>query len=236
MADTDNLDATEDVALNFGDEEEVFSRRKKFRNPLVTVFHLLFRVAAIVAYLLCSWFSDSFITNFIVIVLLLSFDFWTVKNVSGRLLVGLRWWNYVDEDGNSHWVFESRKNNKSVTTAESRVFWLGLVICPLIWMFFLIAALFSLKFKWLLVVAVGLSLNGANLVGYVRCKKDAGKKITSFAGNFLGRQLLNQQVTPPHRRRVPGRFYVQAPSNNSLPQVLPWAQQAPSSNRELPNL
>ena len=41
------------------------------------------------------------------------------------------------------------QNNKSVTTAESRVFWLGLVICPLIWMFFLIAALFSLKFKWL---------------------------------------------------------------------------------------
>lgn len=194
MADTDNLDATEDVALNFGDEEEVLSRRKKFRNPVVTVFHLLFRVAAIVAYLLCSWFSDSFITNFIVIVLLLSFDFWTVKNVSGRLLVGLRWWNYVDEDGNSHWVFESRKNNKSVTTAESRVFWLGLVICPLIWMFFLIAALFSLKFKWLLVVAVGLSLNGANLVGYIRCKKDAGKKITTFAGNFLGRQLLNQAM------------------------------------------
>lgn len=29
----DNLDATEDVALNFGDEEEVFSRRKKFRFP-----------------------------------------------------------------------------------------------------------------------------------------------------------------------------------------------------------
>ena len=43
-----------------------------------------------------------------------------------------------------------------------------------------------------LVVAVGLSLNVANLIGYVRCKKDAGKKIKTFAGNFLGRQLLNQ--------------------------------------------
>ena len=28
---------------------------------------------------------------------------------TGRLLVGLRWWNYVDEEGQSHWVFESRK-------------------------------------------------------------------------------------------------------------------------------
>lgn len=24
-------------------------------------------------------------------------------------MVGLRWWNYVDDDGVSHWVFESRK-------------------------------------------------------------------------------------------------------------------------------
>ena len=41
-------------------------------------------------------------------------------------------------------------------------------------------------------VSVGLSLNVANLFGYIRCKKDAGKKIKSFAGTFLGRQLLNQ--------------------------------------------
>jgi hypothetical protein len=36
-------------------------------------------------------------------------DFWTVKNVSGRLLVGLRWWNEIKEDGESVWVFESSK-------------------------------------------------------------------------------------------------------------------------------
>lgn len=28
--------------------------------------------------------------------------------IKGRLLVGLRWWNYVDDDGVSHWVYESR--------------------------------------------------------------------------------------------------------------------------------
>ena len=40
---------------------------------------------------------------------MLSFDFWVVKNVTGRLLVGLRWWNYIDEDGKSQWMFEARK-------------------------------------------------------------------------------------------------------------------------------
>lgn len=90
---------------------EIFFIWLFFRHPYVSFFHVFFRITAVVAYLLCGWFSDSFITNFVVIVLLLSFDFWTVKNVSGRLLVGLRWWNYVDEDGNSNWVFESRKVN-----------------------------------------------------------------------------------------------------------------------------
>jgi len=39
-------------------------------------------------------------------VLLLSADFWVVKNVSGRRLVGLRWWSNVAEDGETKWVFE----------------------------------------------------------------------------------------------------------------------------------
>ena len=30
------------------------------------------------------------------------------QNVAGRILVGLRYWNQVDEDGESYWVFESR--------------------------------------------------------------------------------------------------------------------------------
>lgn len=78
-------------------------------HPYVALFHLLFRGGAVVTYVLCGWFSDSFITSFVFVVLLLSADFWTVKNITGRLLVGLRWWNYVDDTGVSHWVFESRK-------------------------------------------------------------------------------------------------------------------------------
>ena len=31
------------------------------------------------------------------------------QNVTGRLLVGLRWWNQIDDDGKSLWVFEAKK-------------------------------------------------------------------------------------------------------------------------------
>ena len=72
-------------------------------------FHVFFRAAALLVYFFCGVFTDKFIASFIAIVLLSAFDFWTVKNVTGRLLVGLRWWNKIDEDGVSQWVFESRK-------------------------------------------------------------------------------------------------------------------------------
>ena len=35
-------------------------------------------------------------------------------------------------------------------------------------------------------------LSSSNLVGYVKCKKDAGKDVKSMASNFLGRQILTQ--------------------------------------------
>jgi hypothetical protein len=33
-------------------------------------------------------------------VFLAALDFWVVKNVSGRILVGLRWWNEINDEGN----------------------------------------------------------------------------------------------------------------------------------------
>ena len=66
-----------------------------WRNPRTVFFHMLFRSAAVLTYIFCTAFSSSFTINFIAVVCLVSFDFWTVKNVTGRLLVGLRWWNEV---------------------------------------------------------------------------------------------------------------------------------------------
>jgi hypothetical protein len=65
------------------------------------------QVAALVFYLFCWILIKHFVIQFVVTVFLLALDFWTVKNVSGRILVGLRWWNEVDEQGESVWHFES---------------------------------------------------------------------------------------------------------------------------------
>lgn len=47
------------------------------------------------SYLILGFFLPNVIT-FIVVVILAALDFWTVKNVSGRLLLGLRWWSEFD--------------------------------------------------------------------------------------------------------------------------------------------
>ena len=53
--------------------------------------------------------NDRSVLVFIMTMLLLAADFYYLKNIAGRRLVGLRWWNEVDTStGDSHWVFESQ--------------------------------------------------------------------------------------------------------------------------------
>ena len=128
---------------------------------------------------------------------MLSMDFWAVKNITGRLLVGLRWWNYVDDDGKSHWVYEARKGaqKKKVTAVEARIFWLSLVACEIIWIFLIFSTLLRLRFAWLMIVIVGTAMNGANLYGYIKCKYGANQKLSTVATGFLGRQLWSSMVS-----------------------------------------
>ncbi|XP_063980953.1 uncharacterized Golgi apparatus membrane protein-like protein CG5021 isoform X2 [Diachasmimorpha longicaudata] len=177
----------DDDTIGFGEEDDI--RSGKLKHPYVTFFHLAFRITGIVTYMLCEWFSDSFIASFVTVILLLSMDFWTVKNITGRLMVGLRWWNYVDDNGNSHWVFESRKQNR-INPSESRIFWLALILCPMLWSIFFIVALFGLKFKWLLLVCIALILSGSNLYGYVKCKMGKDQSMSTATSDFLKRQVM----------------------------------------------
>ena len=99
---------------------------RQSKNPVAAAFHLLFKVLALAIYIFGRMVSDNFIFVCVVCILLLAFDFWTVKNITGRLLVGLRWWNYVGEDGTSKWKFESIDNMVEVSPIDRNVFWVGL--------------------------------------------------------------------------------------------------------------
>ena len=150
----------------------------KSAHPVAAFFHVFFKISALLVYMFCGWFTDRFVLVFVTLVLLLAFDFWTVKNVTGRLLVGLRWWNNMKPDGTSEWVFESHQGTRDIHPLDWRIFWGGLLFAPLLWVVFgIFAALKSLQ--WLIVVLVALALNGANVVGYVKCSNEAKNKLKS---------------------------------------------------------
>ena len=83
-------------------------KRGKPRHKIVLAFHVGLKLLAIILYLGRKLFGLGYISTFIGVVIILSMDFWLTKNVSGRLLAGLRWWNHVDEKtGEMTWYYES---------------------------------------------------------------------------------------------------------------------------------
>lgn len=139
-------------------------------HPTVMIFHVLFKGLALFLYLFGTWFFSHFVTLMVLLILLLAADFWVVKNVTGRLLVGLRWWNRVDNDTTT-WIFEAAED-KVVNQFDRSVFWTVLYGTPLVWAALFILAVVRFHFEWLLVVMIALSLNGANVYGYYKCSSD----------------------------------------------------------------
>ena len=171
-------------------------RQKSIQHPVTCIFHVLFRALALLAYFYCKWFGSSFVIAFVIIALLHSMDFWTVKNVTGRLMVGLRWWNEVAENGENMWYFESRPKNERhlISASESTIFWVALIAAPSVWTFLLLTTFFSMDFSWMMIVILGLSLTVSNLYGYTRCRLGAKRTISGAAAQFLGRQVINAGV------------------------------------------
>jgi len=182
---------------NLGDFESFdgFDSDKKIKHPVVTFFHIVFRLLAVIVYIFGGIFSSSFIGCFVGVVLLLSLDFWTVKNITGRIMVGLRWWNYVDETtGESKWVFEvsGDETQHKLSSTESKIFWTTLVAAPLLWVLLFLVAIFRFNFKWLILVIIGISLTGSNLFGYMRCKM--GKTDLKDAASGVANSYMRQRV------------------------------------------
>lgn len=86
-------------------------------------------------------------------------------------------------------VFQGAQQNR-INASESRIFWLGLILCPIIWVVIFLWTLFGVKPKWLLLACIAIILNGANLYGYVKCKMGGDKNISSATSDFFKKQVM----------------------------------------------
>ena len=120
-------------------------------------------LASLLTYLLGLLFTSNFVLIFILTILILAADFYYLKNIAGRRLVGLRWWNEVNPgSGDSHWVFESapqpnEPGGKLVNATDKRFFWLALYAQPALWVALAIVAIVKFEFIWLTLVGEYLS-------------------------------------------------------------------------------
>lgn len=65
----------------------------------------------------------------------------------GSRKVGLRWWSNVKEDGSTEWVFESLEDMSEISSADYKLFWIGLYATPVLWIGLLITGIMLLKFQ-----------------------------------------------------------------------------------------
>jgi len=158
---------------------------KDSAHPISCIFHVAFKIASLLLYIIGGILANSGKSsvkgaNFVVVtvfsILLLAADFWVVKNVTGRLLVGLRWWNMLEPDGSTKWIFESAENYNG-NIFDRKFFWSVLYTTPLLWFVLLIVGLLKVHINWLIIVFTAIILSGSNVYGYYKCSKDQKAKV-----------------------------------------------------------
>ena len=107
----------------------------------------------------------------IVVIILDAIDFWYTKNIAGRILVGLRWWNnYNPETQQEKWSFES-KNEIKEANIDRNTFWFSLYGFTGIWLVLSIFECILFNFMWAILCIISLAIAGTNTYGFFRCSK-----------------------------------------------------------------
>lgn len=172
-------------------------------HPITLLTFLAFRSSSLLVYLFGLLFTENLVLIFIITILLLAGDFYYLKNIAGRRLVGLRWWNEVDpSSGDSQWVFESSEpGTKNINPTDSRFFWLANYVQPLLWIALAILALVRFMFIWLPLVAIALALTITNSLAFSRCDK------FSQASNIAGGAFSATGMAGNIASGMVGRFF-----------------------------
>lgn len=158
-------------------------RLKQLSHPVALLFYIAFRVLPVFVYIFGNFFigfitkKNRFILHFIVLVLLICGDFWNLKNVAGRLLVGLRWWNEVNfvelstGEFENVWVFESADPSRYINPIDSKVFWALLYGQPVVWIALAVLSVLKFQFLYLILILIAVFLSFTNALAFTKCDK-----------------------------------------------------------------
>ncbi|KAJ3883075.1 Golgi apparatus membrane protein TVP23 [Lentinula edodes] len=177
-------------------------------HPMALFFLYFFRISAITVYVISGFLTDNYVLSTVMVVILLAMDFWNCRNVSGRTLVGLRFWNQVDDDGESYWVFESRDPSRPANPIDSKMFWIALYVFPALWTSLLVVSILKLGLSFIPIVILALVFNVANAVGFTYADRDAKQRwANSVVGGGWGLGSLGGQLITGAVQKGVGRMF-----------------------------
>jgi hypothetical protein len=142
---------------------------KKSANPTMCVLHFAFKVVAMLLYFILTLALDDGTIAFIIVSTFSVIDFWIAKNLTGRILVGLRWWSQIKADGEEEWVYESLKDDSRVNGVDKAVFWGVSYLTPILWLVFAILQILTFSLNNFFMCMVAFTLSFVNLLNYIRC-------------------------------------------------------------------
>ena len=165
---------------------------KKSTYPMISLLTVLIKLASIISFFLFLIFlSNEAIIMFIVVLIGLC-DFWMTKNISGRFLAGLRWYNLLKSETNTEiWVFEGKKENDSNMINRS-IFWYSLYINDIIWIVLFIWEFIRLRFDWSFICLILIIFSFTNTYGFYKSSK-IQQKGTKF--------LIKKYIVEPNMKK-----------------------------------
>ena len=96
-------------------------------------------------------------------------------------------------------MFESRDGTSTLDSlatnfggkSDARLFWIGLIVAPVMWIIFFLTAFFSFSFRWLVLDIIAITMSFSNLFGYLRCRLGSTQSISNMANTYMQRQMLS---------------------------------------------
>ena len=158
---------------------------KKSSQPKIALITVSIKLLALFFFLFLNIFTSNEALVMIVVILLDAADFWYTKNISGRILVGLRWWNNYNQNTQENvWVFES-KNEIKESNIDRKTFWFSLYGFAAIWLILFVWECILFNFIWAFLCLISLAIAGTNVYGFFRCSKIQQQKAVYLAKRIL---------------------------------------------------
>lgn len=148
-------------------------------SPVVSSSYILIKTTSILTYLLAYSFG-SFTNITILLIIIKSVEFYSIQNIFGRKLVGLRW--SYDKD----FKYESYKQyglEEFGDPLDRVIFWYGMYLTIALWLVFSITTLFGFKFIYFFIVLYCLFLELYQYYGFRGCY--------NYKGNDEAKQGVN---------------------------------------------